>query len=72
MTDEFYACKNCGAFEAGTYTKYSISGIGASLTKDELDQIEDIVGKDYDCDETIYCSICDEEYDSIMVANTER
>ena len=64
MTDEFYACGNCGAREEGTFNKYLILGIDKYLTTDELEQVEEICGrKNIEYDEIPFCSRCEEEYD---------
>lgn len=77
MTDEFYACKNCGAFEEGTHMIYRISGIYKDLTEEDMNNLCEVLGIDdwadlADYEEIEMCNACNDEYDGVCVASTDK
>jgi len=75
MTDEFYCCEHCGAFEAGSHIKYAFSDFPRWITEEELEQIAEILGcdaDDFNPEEINVCNNCGEDFEGLMVASTER
>lgn len=72
MTDEFYACPDCGAFNEKFIIKHNIN---ITVTDEELHKLE----KDYplifggiETEEYLECSMCEHKVEPIMVESTER
>lgn len=70
MSDEFYDCSVCGVQEGGSKIKYKV-GSGLVLTPDEYNEIVDVLGRDFDYEETQVCSVCDNETEMVCFARTE-
>lgn len=72
MTDEFYGCPDCGAFNESFITKYHLS---FDVTEEELQKLEEafplIFGRT-DAEEFQECSVCEHEVEPRLVDSTER